>query len=257
MTSTTPHESADIGALWEAPHDVRPRLSLSSIKLRPLYASLLVTAVVAFKSFQMSYAALHDLSIRNHVAPGLASNVPIAIDGLVLGSIIATASFRKGKVGWWYATILFIAWTMVSVAGNIEYALELGGSPVSVAIYAGMPLTMLFAVHLTLMLVDRRHTVTANATIETRHAEASNAPIEQDVSDIDIAMATENTAELAVPHMEDLDSPGIEKLRPFRPVALTSVPLGPHDHPGLPSQIRVNTFTPADQGVFASPGSRP
>lgn len=123
----------------------------------PLHASALVSAVVAFKAFQMSYAALHNLAIRNLVAPELAANVPIAIDGLMVGSVIATASFRKGGLGWWYATGLFVLSTLVSVAGNIEYAREIGGDKVSVAIYAGMPLSMMFAVHLTLILWNRGH----------------------------------------------------------------------------------------------------
>ncbi|MEV6337090.1 DUF2637 domain-containing protein [Nocardia vinacea] len=129
-----------------------------------MHASAIVTGVVALTSFEMSFAALHDLAVRNLVAPALAANVPIAIDGLVVGSIIATATFRRGSSGWWYATALFVFWTLVSVAGNIEYAREIGGSPVSLALYAGMPMTMLFAVHLTLMLFGRRreHARTAN-----------------------------------------------------------------------------------------------
>ncbi|WP_433197745.1 DUF2637 domain-containing protein [Nocardia sp. CA-107356] len=123
---------------------------------RPLHASAIVTGVVALTSFEMSFAALHDLAVRNLVSPALAANVPIAIDGLVVGSIIATATFRRGSSSWWYATALFVFWTLVSVAGNIEYAREIGGSPVSLALYAGMPMTMLFAVHLTLMLFGRR-----------------------------------------------------------------------------------------------------
>ncbi|WP_329414318.1 DUF2637 domain-containing protein [Nocardia vinacea] len=131
---------------------------------RPLHASAIVTGVVALTSFEMSFDALHDLAVRNLVAPPLAANVPIAIDGLVVGSIIATATFRRGSSGWWYATALFVFWTLVSVAGNIEYAREIGGSPVSLALYAGMPMTMLFAVHLTLMLFGRRreHARTTN-----------------------------------------------------------------------------------------------
>lgn len=125
------------------------------LRPRPLHASLIVSAAVAFKAFEMSFSALHDLAIRNLVQPELASNVPIAIDGLVVGSIIATASFKKGSAGWWYATGLFVLSTLVSVGGNIEYAREIGGGPVSLGIYAGMPLTLLFAVHLTLMLWSR------------------------------------------------------------------------------------------------------
>ncbi len=118
----------------------------------------------------MSFAALHDLSVRNLVAPALAANVPIAIDGLVIGSIIATATFKRRSSAWWYATALFVFWTLVSVAGNIEYAREIGGSPVSLSLYAGMPLTMLFAVHLTLMLFGRGRT--AQHAPATQHAPA-------------------------------------------------------------------------------------
>ncbi|MEV4128763.1 DUF2637 domain-containing protein [Nocardia sp. NPDC049707] len=130
---------------------------LRSWRPRPLHASAVVTGVVALTSFEMSFVALHDLSVRNLVAPALAANVPIAIDGLVIGSIIATATFRRRSSAWWYATALFVFWTLMSVAGNIEYAREIGGSPVSLSLYAGMPLTMLFAVHLTLMLFGREH----------------------------------------------------------------------------------------------------
>lgn len=127
----------------------------SILRPRPLYLSLIVSSVVALKAFEMSFAALHHLAVRNLVEADLASNVPIAIDGLVVGSIVATASFPKRSAGWWYATGLFVISTLVSVAGNIEYAREIGGGTVSVIIYAGMPLTLLFAVHLTLILLAR------------------------------------------------------------------------------------------------------
>ncbi|MFG1797440.1 DUF2637 domain-containing protein [Nocardia sp. NPDC049149] len=125
------------------------------LRPRPLHLSLIVSAVVALKAFEMSFVALHHLAVRNLVEADLAANVPIAIDGLVVGSIVATASFPKRSAGWWYATGLFVISTLVSVAGNIEYAREIGGGSVSLIIYAGMPLTLLFAVHLTLILLAR------------------------------------------------------------------------------------------------------
>ncbi|MFD0365172.1 DUF2637 domain-containing protein [Nocardia sp. GCM10030253] len=150
------------------------------LKPRPAHASLIVTAVVAVKAFEMSFVALHGLAITNLVLPDLASNVPIAIDGLVIGSMIATASFKKFSAGWWYATGLFVLSTLVSVAGNVEYALEIGGSTVSVAIYAGMPLALLFAVHLTLMLWQQgRTTGRAEVPAVPQHASAS-APTKPD-----------------------------------------------------------------------------
>ncbi|WP_082032281.1 DUF2637 domain-containing protein [Nocardia vulneris] len=153
MTTITPGAAAE-SIKQPARPATWPRVR-SLLRPRPLYLSLLVSAVVAMKAFEMSFAALHHLAVRNLVEPGLASNVPIAIDGLVVGSIVATASFPKRSPGWWYATGLFVLSTLVSVAGNIEYAREIGGGPVSLIIYAGMPLTLLFAVHLTLILLAR------------------------------------------------------------------------------------------------------
>ncbi|WP_433713097.1 DUF2637 domain-containing protein [Nocardia sp. CA-084685] len=158
-----------------APADRRPSLisRLRAWRPRPLHASAIVTGVVALTSFEMSFAALHDLSVRNLVAPALAANVPIAIDGLVIGSIIATATFKRRSAAWWYATALFVFWTLVSVAGNIEYAREIGGSPVSLSLYAGMPLTMLFAVHLTLMLFGRGRAVATDPAAQQNRAPAT------------------------------------------------------------------------------------
>ncbi|MEU6582851.1 DUF2637 domain-containing protein [Nocardia sp. NPDC046763] len=150
---------------------------LSSFRPRLAHASLIVAGVVAVKSFQMSFAALHQLSIRNLVPPDLASNVPVAIDGLVVGSIIATASFRQWSAGWWYSTVLFVLSTLLSIAGNVQYAYEIGGGAVAMIIYAGMPLTMLFAVHLTLMLWQRGKQVAAEraANLEAAQPEADLA----------------------------------------------------------------------------------
>ncbi|MFD6390570.1 DUF2637 domain-containing protein [Nocardia sp. NPDC060259] len=154
---------------------------LSSFRPRMAHASLIVTAVVAVNSFQMSFAALHDLSIRNLVPPELAANVPIAIVGLVAASIIATASFSQWSAGWWYATVLFAFSTLISVSGNIQYANEIGGGVVSMSIYAGMPLTMLFAVHLTLMLWERGRQVSAECGAEAAEPEPTVAPVEVEV----------------------------------------------------------------------------
>ncbi|MCM6777531.1 DUF2637 domain-containing protein [Nocardia sp. CDC159] len=154
----------------------------------PLHASAIVSCVVAYKSFEMSYAALHNLAIRNLVPPELAANVPIVTDGLMVGSIIATASFRKGGLGWWYATVLFVLSTLLSVAGNIEYAREIGGGYVSVGIYAGMPMTMMFAVHLTLMLWSRRRerhpqrAIAESEPVRPVEAEAKSAPPPEEFS---------------------------------------------------------------------------
>ncbi|MGW6423359.1 DUF2637 domain-containing protein [Nocardia sp. NPDC055053] len=154
---------------------------LSSFRPRVAHASLIVTGVVAVNSFQMSFTALHDLSIRNLVPPELAANVPIAIAGLVVASIIATASFRQWSAAWWYATALFAFSTLISVSGNIQYANEIGGGAVAMAIYAGMPLTMLFAVHLTLMLWERGRQISAERSAEAAEPECTVAPVEVEV----------------------------------------------------------------------------
>ncbi|GGN87778.1 hypothetical protein GCM10011610_44420 [Nocardia rhizosphaerihabitans] len=113
--------------------------------------------------------------------PELAANVPIAIVGLVAASIIATASFRQWSAGWWYATVLFAFSTLISVSGNIQYANEIGGGVVSMSIYAGMPLTMLFAVHLTLMLWERGRQVSAEGSAEAAAPEPTVTPVEVEV----------------------------------------------------------------------------
>ncbi|MFF0631419.1 DUF2637 domain-containing protein [Nocardia sp. NPDC004151] len=174
---------------------------LSSFRPRLAHASLLVTSVVAVKSFQMSFAALHQLSVRNLVPPDLASNVPIAIDGLVIASIIATAAFRQWSVGWWYSTALFALSTLVSIAGNIQYAHEIGGSVVPMCLYAGMPLTMLFAVHLTLMLWERGKQVAAENAAEL---EASDLADEIEVSELeDVVAAVEHDDPEPAPELCD------------------------------------------------------
>ncbi|WP_194816862.1 DUF2637 domain-containing protein [Nocardia sp. XZ_19_385] len=155
MTTSTDERATANSEQLVTPSRQRLLNRLWDFRLRPLHASAAVSAVVAYKAFEMSFAALHNLAVHNLVEPRLASNVPLAIDGLMVGAIVATASFRKNSLGWWYATILFALSTLVSVAGNIQYAREIGGGVVAVAIYAGMPLTMLFAVHLTLLLWSR------------------------------------------------------------------------------------------------------
>lgn len=166
---------------------------LSSFRPRLAHASLIVAGVVAVKSFQMSFSALHQLSIRNLVPPDLASNVPIAVDGLVIGSIIATASFRQWSVGWWYSTVLFVLSTMLSIAGNIQYAHEIGGGVVAMFIYAGMPLTMLFAVHLTLMLWQRGKQVAAELAAELEAAGLGAAEPEPDLGTAELEADLEAT----------------------------------------------------------------
>lgn len=218
---------------------------LKAFRPRPAHASLVVSVVVALKSFQMSFAALHDLSVRNLVDPTLASNVPLAIDGLVVGSIIATASFRKRSMGWWYSTALFLFWTLISVAGNVEYAREIGGDMVSVAIYAGMPMTMLFSVHLTLMLWQRGRVVAAEAAAA-------------------LAITEEPVQEWVEEPIEPITEDVLESVRATEPLALAQPKMHPFDAfaarssagAGLNSQQRINSFELSDRGAVASTGAR-
>ncbi len=123
----------------------------------------------------MSYAALHDLAIRNFVPSNLASNIPVAIGGLTVGSILATAFFPRRSAGWWYTTGLFVLSTVVAVAGNIEYAHEIGGNYVAVVIHAGMPLITMFAAHLTLLLWNnyKRDLNRVEPAVDCEHDEES------------------------------------------------------------------------------------
>ncbi|MGF6881021.1 hypothetical protein ABH933_000528 [Nocardia sp. GP40] len=167
----------------------------------------------------MSYDSLHHLATRNLVAPGLASNVPIAIDGLMVGSVIATASFRKRGAGWWYATGLFVLSTLVSVLGNVEYAHEIGGDIVAVILHAGMPVTMMFAVHLTLMLWnDRKY--------------GANAPAlgAADRIDVDtVEFVSEPAQFVSEPAQEEKTAPLHDVIAtPVRGLRHVTLPLDPH-----------------------------
>ncbi|WP_429454912.1 DUF2637 domain-containing protein [Nocardia sp. GP40] len=192
---------------------------LRSFRPRPLHASAIVSCVVAYKAFAMSYDSLHHLATRNLVAPGLASNVPIAIDGLMVGSVIATASFRKRGAGWWYATGLFVLSTLVSVLGNVEYAHEIGGDIVAVILHAGMPVTMMFAVHLTLMLWnDRKY--------------GANAPAlgAADRIDVDtVEFVSEPAQFVSEPAQEEKTAPLHDVIAtPVRGLRHVTLPLDPH-----------------------------
>jgi uncharacterized protein DUF2637 len=176
-----------------------------------LHASIIISCVVAAKSFAMSYAVLHNLAIRNFVPPDLASNIPVAIGGLTVGSVLATAFFRRRSAGWWYATGLFVLSTLVSVAGNTEYAREIGGDYVAVVIHAGMPLITMFAAHLTLLLWNN-HKQESNGiepAIDREHDEES--------AEVDPFMHS------IAQHLRSIDSP------PFEPAANNLVRFGGHD----------------------------
>lgn len=134
-------------------HPLRDRIA--GYRPTPLQASVAVTLFVSWKSFQLSFSALVGLAIRNHVEPDLASNVPLALEGLTIGAVIATTQFRIKSLAWWYASTLFLVMSLTSVAGNVEFAREIGGGSVACVIHGGMPLVLLFSVHLTLLLWEK------------------------------------------------------------------------------------------------------
>ncbi|MBM4592634.1 DUF2637 domain-containing protein [Rhodococcus hoagii] len=121
---------------------------------------------VAALSFSLSFTALTELSIDHDVPAGQAWMVPLAVDGLVIVSTIASAAAKK-KARRMYAWLLLILGTLVSIAGNVTHAWLLsGGNPISCAIAAMPPLVQLAVWHLTMMLWEEKNDAKAEANAD-------------------------------------------------------------------------------------------
>ncbi|MBO0853395.1 MAG: DUF2637 domain-containing protein [Nocardia sp.] len=157
----------DTPAVSREAHSLRDKVA--GYRPTPLQASVAVTVLVTWKSFQLSYAALVGLAVKNHVESDLASNVPLVLEGLTIGAVIATAQFRIKSLAWGYASALFLLMSLTSVAGNVEFAREIGGGLVACVIHGGMPLVLLFSVHLTLLLWEKARSEVVATDVELAH----------------------------------------------------------------------------------------
>ncbi|MFI7192134.1 MULTISPECIES: DUF2637 domain-containing protein [Nocardia] len=177
-----PGMSDDTPVVPRTTHSLRDRIA--GYRPTPLQASVAVTLFVSWKSFQLSFSALVGLAVRNHVEPDLASNVPLALEGLTIGAVIATTQFRMKSLAWWYASTLILLMSLTSVAGNVEFARENGGGSVACVIHGGMPLVLLFSVHLTLLLWEKARTAVVAPSRDWAHV--SMAPSTASFGSIDV-----------------------------------------------------------------------
>lgn len=112
------------------------------------------TIAVGALAFSLSFTALSDLAAANGVAHGQAWAIPLVLDGGVIVATSATLALKRHR---WFAWMLLILSSMVSVAGNVAHAHETtAGSIIAMVIAAIPPLWLLAATHLTVMLVRQR-----------------------------------------------------------------------------------------------------
>jgi hypothetical protein len=119
--------------------------SLSSVRV-----AATGTVAVGGLAFSLSFNALAALAADSGVSvPWM---LPLVVDGGVIVATSATIALRRNR---WFAWMLLVLSSAVSVAGNVAHASETSGTPIAMVI-AGIPaLWLLAATHLTVMLVNQ------------------------------------------------------------------------------------------------------
>ena len=113
--------------------------------ISPVTAATAGTVVVGGLAFSLSFTALSELAGDNGVAQGWM--LPLVIDG---GMVVATAATLALRSNRWFAWVMLVLSSMVSVAGNVAHASENG--LIAMVIAAIPPLWLLAATHLTVLL---------------------------------------------------------------------------------------------------------
>lgn len=113
--------------------------------LSPVRIATAGTVAVGGLAFSLSFTALADLAAHNGVSPGQAWMLPIVVDGGVIVSTAATIALQRDR---WFAWLLLIFSSLVSVAGNVAHS----HGVIGMVIAAIPPLWLLAATHLTVML---------------------------------------------------------------------------------------------------------
>lgn len=111
------------------------------------------TIAVGGLAFSLSFTSLADLAAANGVAHGQAWAIPLVLDGGVIVATSATLALKRHR---WFAWMLLILSSIVSVIGNVAHAQAASGTVISMVIAAIPPLWLLAATHLTVMLVRQR-----------------------------------------------------------------------------------------------------
>ncbi|KZM72179.1 DUF2637 domain-containing protein [Nocardia terpenica] len=177
---------------------------IRDVRIRPVHASAAISVVVAWKAFEMSYAALCGLAVNNKVDPDLASNLPIALEGLTIGAIIATAHFKTKSLAWWYSIGVFLMASIASIVGNVQYAKEIGGGTVAQVLHGGMPVILMLAVHLTLMLREEKQSTVATVEAAQPVMDTVNAPAADLAPEFWTRTAPDGTTEAA--HIDSVEA---------------------------------------------------
>lgn len=111
------------------------------------------TIAVGGLAFSLSFTSLADLAAANGVAHAQAWAIPLVLDGGVIVATSATLALKRNR---WFAWMLLILSSMVSVFGNVAHAQAASGTIIAMVIAAIPPLWLLAATHLTVMLVRQR-----------------------------------------------------------------------------------------------------
>lgn len=125
----------------------KPCYGLRMVIFSPVRAATAGTVVVGALSFSLSFSALSALAADNGV--GQAWMLPLVVDGGMIVATAATIALRRSR---WFAWMLMILSSAVSVAGNVAHA---PGSAVAMVIAAIPAVWLLAATHLTVMLVHQ------------------------------------------------------------------------------------------------------
>ena len=121
---------------------------------RPAMIAAAAAIAVAGTSFWRSFSALADLAQQYGVPASQAWTLPITVDGLVIAATVAAVARRSAR---WYAWLLLIIGTVVSVVGNGIHAWLLTTSSIGVGIAVLPPLITLASVHLAVLLARQEH----------------------------------------------------------------------------------------------------
>lgn len=117
------------------------------------YLAVATSVLVAALGLWLSFVALSTLAGWGGWGTAQAGAMAIVVDGLI---VVATLSVYSLESGRGYAWGVFIAWSIVSLSGNVIHAILEPGRlhPIlSAAIAAAPPLAHLIATHLTVKLL--------------------------------------------------------------------------------------------------------
>lgn len=105
------------------------------------------TVFVGGLAFSLSFTALSDLAAHNGV--GQAWMVPCVLDGGMVVATTATIALSRNR---WFAWVLLVFSSVISVVGNVAHANASSGTVIAMVIAGIPPVWLLASTHLTVML---------------------------------------------------------------------------------------------------------